>query len=356
MAADGPGQQPHGHALRRRPRHRLAPGRQRRAATRTSTPACGGAVFTVSRTGLLAYQLTARRGGRAAHLVRHVGACDGDDRRAQRVLCLAPLAGRPAGDRDPGRSEQRHLDLRARARGADATDDERAGPPVAGLVAGRLGAPLRQRHHTIAGPSDYVAASLPSFGAGEKKVVFRSPVRIETTDWSRDGRYLLVDRGNIGATDIWAVELAQPDKPFPLVQTPVPRHDRAVLARRAMGGVTSRCRPGPGSSSSWRFPPGARPTRCPAAGGRLPLWSADGKTLYFIGAENELMAVDVDGSGPRFEIHAPRPLFPLPRLRRPAPGERLRDHARRKAAARQCSAGCRPSRASRSRPTGSLGR
>jgi hypothetical protein len=60
------------------------------------------------------------------------------------------------------------------------------------------------------------------------------------------------------------------------------------------------------------FPAGGAPYQVSASGGRLPFWSADGKTLYFIGARNELMAVDVDGSGPRFEIHAPRPLFPLP--------------------------------------------
>jgi hypothetical protein len=45
-------------------------------------------------------------------------------------------------------------------------------------------------------------------------------------------------------------------------------------------------------------------------GGVVPVWSRDGKELYFIGADGKLMAVDVKG-GPEgsFEPGAPKALF-----------------------------------------------
>jgi eukaryotic-like serine/threonine-protein kinase len=45
-------------------------------------------------------------------------------------------------------------------------------------------------------------------------------------------------------------------------------------------------------------------------GGTRPVWSRDGKELYFIGADGKLMAVDVK-SGPdgSFEAGAPKGLF-----------------------------------------------
>lgn len=43
-------------------------------------------------------------------------------------------------------------------------------------------------------------------------------------------------------------------------------------------------------------------------GGRLPIWSRDGKELFFIAGDRKLMAVAVQ-SGPRFQAAAPKPLF-----------------------------------------------
>ena len=47
------------------------------------------------------------------------------------------------------------------------------------------------------------------------------------------------------------------------------------------------------------------------AGGTQPQWSSDGKTLYFVSLDDELMAAEVDGRGARLEIRAPRVLFPV---------------------------------------------
>jgi serine/threonine-protein kinase len=45
-------------------------------------------------------------------------------------------------------------------------------------------------------------------------------------------------------------------------------------------------------------------------GGTRPVWSRDGKELFFISADRKMMVVDVnDANGSRFDFSAPRPLF-----------------------------------------------
>jgi hypothetical protein len=43
-------------------------------------------------------------------------------------------------------------------------------------------------------------------------------------------------------------------------------------------------------------------------GGTRPIWSRDGKELFYLAADNKLMAVDVK-SGARFEHRVSKPLF-----------------------------------------------
>ena len=68
--------------------------------------------------------------------------------------------------------------------------------------------------------SDYKLLRRSAFGGGKVAEVARSKVRIEPTDRSPDGRYLVVDRGAIGTHGNLAVPLDQPDKPARLMETP----------------------------------------------------------------------------------------------------------------------------------------
>jgi hypothetical protein len=44
-------------------------------------------------------------------------------------------------------------------------------------------------------------------------------------------------------------------------------------------------------------------------GGNFPVWSRDGRELYFISADNKLMAAEVKANGAKFEASVPKPLF-----------------------------------------------
>lgn len=44
-------------------------------------------------------------------------------------------------------------------------------------------------------------------------------------------------------------------------------------------------------------------------GGSFPVWSRDGRELYFIGADRKMMAVEITGPGAGFKAGVPKPLF-----------------------------------------------
>jgi hypothetical protein len=54
-----------------------------------------------------------------------------------------------------------------------------------------------------------------------------------------------------------------------------------------------------------------RSQRVSPAGGSLPCWSRDGKELFFVSADNDLMTAPVS-LGPDLRFSAPKPLFSLP--------------------------------------------
>ena len=148
-------------------------------------------VFSVSQNGMLVFQRAQDTGRRPAPMGRPVRKGPEHDRRAHRGLRPADRSRRAAGLGPRGRPQQRHLDLRPRARRAHAADDRRPGPDVPGLVAGRLGDPVRQRSERSGGLPNTRSPAISALGAGEGRVAWRSKERLEVTDWSRDGRYAL---------------------------------------------------------------------------------------------------------------------------------------------------------------------
>ena len=59
------------------------------------------------------------------------------------------------------------------------------------------------------------------------------------------------------------------------------------------------------------FPGGENKWQVSSAGGLNPRWRADGKELFYMAADSELMSVEVDNAGPVFQASAARPLFHL---------------------------------------------
>jgi eukaryotic-like serine/threonine-protein kinase len=146
-------------------------------------------------------------------------------------------------------------------------------------------------------------------GTGTEEVVDaagRAP-----TDVSRDGRYLFMMTPNTTQTGshIWVLPLFGDRKPFPYVATefgdawPNLSPDGRWLAylstesKRAEIYVVSFPQPG----GKWQIS---------TNGGIDPVWSRDGRELYYYSLDGKIMAVEIK-PGAQFQFGVPKPLFAI---------------------------------------------
>ena len=155
---------------------------------------------------------------------------------------------------------------------------------------------------------EFLLVTIPSNGAGEKKALYRSKERIEPSDWSRDGRYVLCDRGNIGAADVWAIPLADPEKAFSIAASSFPqRSGQFSPDGRWVAYVSTQT--GRNEIYVTPFPGGGARLQVSGSGGTQPRWSSDGRQLFYASADGNLTVAAVEGRGARFEIKDVKPLF-----------------------------------------------
>jgi Tol biopolymer transport system component len=131
--------------------------------------------------------------------------------------------------------------------------------------------------------------------------------RLQTPmSWSPDGKHLLYyETDPARANDIWILSLAD-GKAEPLVSAPLSQHDGnwspdgkwIAYTSEESGGEEVYVLPFPLTGERWRVS---------TAGGADPLWSRDGRELFYR-SNGKVMAVDVRTS-PRFSTGTPRALF-----------------------------------------------
>src|SRR5262249_45071568 len=61
-----------------------------------------------------------------------------------------------------------------------------------------------------------------------------------------------------------------------------------------------------------RFPDAQRKIQVSSRGGQYPQWAPNGKELFYVSADNQLEAVDLNFSGDDSHPSNPRVLFPMP--------------------------------------------
>jgi Tol biopolymer transport system component/predicted Ser/Thr protein kinase len=132
-------------------------------------------------------------------------------------------------------------------------------------------------------------------------------------DWSRDGRFLTSATLNTNpktGNDIWVQPMTGSPgdrKPAPVFQTDFQESYNKISpdgrwlayqsdeSKRAEIYVVGF----PGLNGKWQVS---------VDGGRIPVWGRDGRELYFVGANNKLMAVEIK-PGTQFQAGVPKPLF-----------------------------------------------
>lgn len=149
-------------------------------------------------------------------------------------------------------------------------------------------------------------------GVGQEEMLDKDPRNVR--DWSRDGQYLIEEAGRTSKTGlaVWVLPLFGDRKPYPYLESGFDQESPKVSpngqwlayesdeTKRVEVYVQSFPKPG----GKWQVS---------TDGGASPVWSRDGKELFFRGANGKLMSAAVRSSaGNKFDNDPAKPLFDLP--------------------------------------------
>jgi dipeptidyl aminopeptidase/acylaminoacyl peptidase len=151
-------------------------------------------------------------------------------------------------------------------------------------------------------------------GNGQEEVLDKDARNKRPDDWSRDGRYLIeevLDDPKTG-NDIWVLPLLGDRKPFPYLRSSFNEHNAKLSPDgHWLAYVSNETKRDEVYVQSFPTPGGK--WQISANGGGSPVWSKDGKELFFIGEGNKLMVAQVKESAAagdqNFAAGIPQPLF-----------------------------------------------
>ena len=153
----------------------------------------------------------------------------------------------------------------------------------------------------------------PIAGSGKEELLLKSPSPGLPSDWSRDGRFVIYDGSDsTGKAGIWVLPLSGdsppvPGKPFPFLQTEFNEFG-AKLSRDEKWLAYTSDETRRNEVYVQTFPSPGGKSQVSTSGGSRPVWSRNGRELFYIGADGKLMAVEVK-TGSKFAASAPNPLF-----------------------------------------------
>ena len=151
---------------------------------------------------------------------------------------------------------------------------------------------------------------ISSDGTGQPEVVLRSSdgSRLTFNDWSPDERFLLVQIHRRGQADLSTLALTPGPNPQPLLDSPASEHQGQFSPNLKWIAYTS----GESGSSEVYVRPlrGPGPKRqVSTRGGAQARWRSDGRELFYLAPDGQMMAVDVIASSASIAAGLPRALF-----------------------------------------------
>ena len=132
------------------------------------------------------------------------------------------------------------------------------------------------------------------------------------TDWSADGRYVAYSRtqGGAGFPDLFALPLFGARTPLTLTDTAATETGAVFSPDGRWFAYQLADTASATQIFVQAFPPTGGRFQVSTNGGSQPIWSRDGKTLFFLSADGKIMAAAVETAG-EFHNDTPQPLFPL---------------------------------------------
>jgi Tol biopolymer transport system component len=168
----------------------------------------------------------------------------------------------------------------------------------------------------------------PANGAGAEELLLASDspdMEVWPNDWSRDDRFILYSRGDLlsrSQEELWVLPLIGDRKPRLFLRNPPAVYDGqfspdgrwVAYTSKESGRAEVYVAPfdsaqvmGSGNGSAPLTPGGK--WQLSTSGGQYPRWRGDGKELFFLAADNRVMAAEVDAKGGSFQVGAVQPLF-----------------------------------------------
>ncbi len=153
-------------------------------------------------------------------------------------------------------------------------------------------------------------------GLGEETLVYPIKGERNATSWSPDGKYLVAiqEGADFGTHGIVVIPMTSDEKPFPIMPT--------------LQGVTLFTLPRISPDGKWlaymasesgraevyitSFPKGEGKWQVSNTSGLMPVWSRDGKEIFYLSATDTLNVADITYSGEAPVIGTPRKLFWIP--------------------------------------------
>jgi eukaryotic-like serine/threonine-protein kinase len=149
----------------------------------------------------------------------------------------------------------------------------------------------------------------PANGAGNDQLLLAEPNLAFPDSWSRDGRYLLFEKNSGAGTrfDLWVLPMIGDPTPFPYLETAF-QETHSQFSQDGRWVAYASDESGRTEVYIQSFPIGNGKWQVSTAGGDQPQWGADGKELFYMAADRNLMAVSINGSA-ALEIGRPEVLF-----------------------------------------------
>ena len=151
-------------------------------------------------------------------------------------------------------------------------------------------------------------------GVGQDEELDKDARSKSVRDWSRDGQYLIEEVGRTSKTGlaVWVLPLFGDRKPFPYLESEFDQENPKVSPNGQWlayeSNETKR-----NEIYVQSFPKPGGKWQVSTDGGISPVWSRDGKELFFRGANGKLMVIAVrNGVGNKFDSDPAKPLFDLP--------------------------------------------
>lgn len=147
-----------------------------------------------------------------------------------------------------------------------------------------------------------------SSGAGKEELLLKSGLPKQPTDWSLDGRFLLYHQLDPKTNfDLWVLPLTGEKKPIPFLRTEFVERDASFSPDGRWIAYTSD-ESGKEEIYVQAFPASGSKRQISKGGGTRARWRQDGKELFYISADRNLMAVEVS-AGATFRAGVAQPLF-----------------------------------------------